>query len=266
MKHALALLVLLSAASAQAQSLVSTGQSFVTARLEPGARAADGSWLVGLALDLAPGWKTYWRAPGETGIPPRFDWTGSVNLAGTEVSWPRPHVFDSFGATTLGYSGQVVWPIRVTPQGEGPVSLRLALSLGVCEQVCVLEEVALTLDLGPDTAPVGGPAIAAALAQVPGTKEENHATCRIVGSGAERRLEAALALDPVPVAPMVVVEAGDQAWVSQVTTAPRPGGLDVGAAVTLAAPDAWIDRSALRMTVLGEDYALDIKGCSAPRG
>ena len=89
-----------------AQQIVSTGQSFVTGRLIPGTKQEDGSRLAGLRLSMEPGWKTYWRSPGEAGIPPRFDWSASANVDSVEVLWPRPQVFTSFGLRTIGYSNQ----------------------------------------------------------------------------------------------------------------------------------------------------------------
>ncbi|MEM9736589.1 MAG: protein-disulfide reductase DsbD domain-containing protein [Pseudomonadota bacterium] len=135
----------LSAGLASAQSLVSTGQSFVEASLIPGETAPDGSRTMGLALDLAPGWKTYWRSPGEAGIPPRFDWEGSANLARIEVLWPAPGIYQSFGMTTIGYESDVVLPIRLEPEdASAPVLVSLALDLGVCREICVFERVELS--------------------------------------------------------------------------------------------------------------------------
>ena len=109
LRDTLIAVVALSAAAAApgigaAQSVVSTGQSFVSGRIIPGSRQDDGSRLAGLRLTLARGWKTYWRSPGEAGVPPSFDWSRSENVAGVEVLWPRPKFFDSFGLTTIGYA------------------------------------------------------------------------------------------------------------------------------------------------------------------
>ncbi|MFX4601211.1 protein-disulfide reductase DsbD domain-containing protein, partial [Acinetobacter baumannii] len=46
---------------------------------------------LGLELRLEPGWKTYWRSPGDAGFAPRLDWSGSGNLAGATLSYPAPH-------------------------------------------------------------------------------------------------------------------------------------------------------------------------------
>src|SRR3546814_17092667 len=50
-----------------------------------------GNGSIGLRVRLAPGWKFYWRTPGEGGVPPQFDWTGSQNLKAAQMVWPAPH-------------------------------------------------------------------------------------------------------------------------------------------------------------------------------
>ena len=74
----------------------------------PGWRAANGDHIAGLRITLAPGWKTYWRAPGDAGIPPIFSFTGSQNIQAVAPHWPVPEVFDSNGVQTIGYHDGVV--------------------------------------------------------------------------------------------------------------------------------------------------------------
>jgi DsbC/DsbD-like thiol-disulfide interchange protein len=109
--------------------------------LVPAAAAADASpWAAGLrararllaggegdgarlaAVEIAPdrGFKTYWRHPGESGLPPAFDWSGSTNLRAIEVLWPAPHRFEDAGGVSYGYDGGVVLPLRVRASGRGP--------------------------------------------------------------------------------------------------------------------------------------------------
>jgi len=74
---------------------------------------------------LAPGWKTYWRAPGDGGIPPRFDWQGSENLGGAEFHWPVPQVFHENGLRSMGYYDSVVIPVEVSvPNAGAPARMR----------------------------------------------------------------------------------------------------------------------------------------------
>ena len=93
----------------------------------------------GLVVRLAPGWKFYWRTPGEGGVPAQFDWSGSRNLARAEVLWPAPQRIPLGQADIFGYIGEVVLPIRIERQKAGePIALRLMLEYGVCKDICIL--------------------------------------------------------------------------------------------------------------------------------
>ncbi len=103
----------------------------------------------GVELKLAPGWKTYWRYPGDSGVPPRFDFAGSQNVQSIAVAWPAPHRFSDEGGTTIGYKNGVIFPLRIVPRDAAkPVLLRLKLDYAVCEKLCVPAEgrAALALD------------------------------------------------------------------------------------------------------------------------
>ncbi len=94
--------------------------------------------LLGLHIRLEEGWKTYWRTPGDTGIPPQFDWSASQNIHAVDVEWPRPISFDTLGLKTWGYEGDVIFPLRVRPIRTGEaMTARLKLFYGVCEEVCI---------------------------------------------------------------------------------------------------------------------------------
>src|ERR1051325_181650 len=70
--------------------------------------------LGGIAIQLQPGWHTYWRNPGDSGVPPRFDFSKSDNVEAVTVLWPAPHKFDDgAGGTSLGYVKQIVLPLRI---------------------------------------------------------------------------------------------------------------------------------------------------------
>jgi suppressor for copper-sensitivity B len=101
---------------------------------------------LGLHLKMKPGWKTYWRSPGDAGLPPQVSWDGSVNLAGTDFRWPAPHRFTLFGIETFGYDGEVVFPITATPaQAGGRLDLKASVDLLVCSDICVPQHLDLTL-------------------------------------------------------------------------------------------------------------------------
>lgn len=107
----------------------------------------------GLEIQLRPGWKTYWRSPGDGGLPPVLDWEKSDNIASTRMDWPAPSRFTALGIDSIGYEGQVVYPIRVTPERRGePVTAHVSLDYLTCKEICVPQHAMLTLNLPAGTA------------------------------------------------------------------------------------------------------------------
>jgi DsbC/DsbD-like thiol-disulfide interchange protein len=95
--------------------------------------------LGGIGFLLQPGWKTYWRTPGDSGVPPRFDFSKSDNVEALTVLWPAPQKFDDgAGGVSRGYHDQVVLPLRIIPKNvDKPVTLRAAINYAVCEKICI---------------------------------------------------------------------------------------------------------------------------------
>ncbi len=111
---------------------------------------------LGVELRLKDGWKTYWRSPGDAGLPPVLDWTGSTNLKSATLSYPRPHRFTLFNHQTFGYKDQVVFPVRasVTEPGQA-VALKAKVDVLVCEKICVPQSLDLELTLPKGAAEPG---------------------------------------------------------------------------------------------------------------
>jgi hypothetical protein len=222
--------------------------------------------IAAISIALAPGWKTYWRAPGDAGIPPSFDWKGSGNLAGLQFHWPVPHVFATNGMRSVGYKDRVVLPILLTPTRSGePIRLRGALDLGVCLDICMPVTVAIDATIPPGGA--HDPRIAAALADRALTGAEAgvlSAICTVEPIRDGLRLTARLTLPRQGGPETVVIETDNpRVWVSD-TESVRSGGM-LEAQADLVPSDArpfTLDRSALRITVLGEGRAVDIRGCT----
>jgi DsbC/DsbD-like thiol-disulfide interchange protein len=103
--------------------------------------------LGGIAFQLQPGWKTYWRTPGDSGVPPRFDFTKSDNVEAVTVLWPAPTKFDDgAGGASLGYHDQIVLPLRIVPKSaDKPVTLRAAINYAVCGKICIPVEASAEL-------------------------------------------------------------------------------------------------------------------------
>jgi DsbC/DsbD-like thiol-disulfide interchange protein len=124
-------------ARAQDSSLwIKDGHSAV--RLLAGSRSGA-VLLGGIAFQLQPGWHTYWRNPGDSGVPPRFDFAKSENIEAVTILWPAPVKFeDGSGGTSLGYQKQVVLPLRiVVKNADKPVTLRAEINYAVCEKLCI---------------------------------------------------------------------------------------------------------------------------------
>jgi DsbC/DsbD-like thiol-disulfide interchange protein len=144
------------------------GDARSSMRLIAGTAASPGDALhAGVEIRLAAGWKTYWRYPGDSGVPPVFDFSKSDNVKSVAVMWPAPHRMTDEGGTSIGYKGGVTLPLHVVAQDpKRPVTLRLALDYAICEKLCVPAKGSARLDLAG--APSGyGAALAAAEAQVP---------------------------------------------------------------------------------------------------
>jgi DsbC/DsbD-like thiol-disulfide interchange protein len=95
--------------------------------------------LGGIAIQLQPGWKTYWRTPGDSGVPPRFDFSKSENIEAVTILWPAPLKFDDgAGGHSLGYHDQIVLPLRIVAKNaDKPVTLRAEINYAVCEKLCI---------------------------------------------------------------------------------------------------------------------------------
>lgn len=130
--------------------------------------------LAGVQISMDPGWKTYWRHPGDSGVPPSFDWSGSKNLKEAVVLYPAPHRFSDANGTAIGYGADVVFPVKVTPERPGdPVELKLAVQYGLCKNLCIPNEAELKLELPAKPADTADASLLASfLGQVPRPAEE----------------------------------------------------------------------------------------------
>lgn len=159
-----------------ASTTVSTAASTPWQEVSPGVRLrlissdilkADGTTMVALEVDMPPDTKTYWRVPGESGIPTRIDTGQSDGVAGGEVLWPLPQVDTSAGMVDFVYYGPTVLPLSVKVSGKS-ATLAAKVDMGVCSDICVPVSASLTLPLGFARADHSeGLRIAQAMSQVP---------------------------------------------------------------------------------------------------
>ena len=141
--------------------------TYSAVRLIAGSRSGN-VLLGGIGFQLQPGWKTYWRTPGDSGVPPRIDFSKSENVESVTILWPVPAKFpDGAGGTSFGYQKQVLLPLRiVTKSADKPVTLRASINYAVCEKLCLPVEAEAELPFR-SVASTEDSAIAAALDTVP---------------------------------------------------------------------------------------------------
>lgn len=132
-----------------------------------GGETLNGIWRAGLDITLDKGWKTYWRMPGDAGVPPQFDWSGSKNIKSASVLWPAPKRYSDAGGETVGYKDRIVFPLDLTPEDAGrPIELALEAFFGVCEAICIPAKFDADL-LQANAQPADASLIAAFAARVP---------------------------------------------------------------------------------------------------
>lgn len=103
-----------------------------------------------LEINLSGDWKTYWRSPGEGGVAPSLDWQASDNIEKVDWQWPVPQRFDLLGIDTLGYKGDVIFPITLyVKELDKPARFGGTLTVSSCTTVCVLTDYAFSLPFVP---------------------------------------------------------------------------------------------------------------------
>lgn len=155
--------------SAHAQALApGSGKDLTSLRLVAAPGLENGVYQAGVDITLAPGSHTYWKIPGEAGVPPVFTFNGSDNVASAVVRYPIPQRLSEEGITAFGYTGQVVFPVTVTPADRSrPARLHADVSYAVCGKICVPAHGEADITLQPRGQGVAGDLVVQALAAVP---------------------------------------------------------------------------------------------------
>ncbi len=251
---------------AAAQAAAWTQLLNARARLIGGAPAAHDarSYLAGVEIALDEGWKTYWRMPGDAGVPPNFDWSGSSNVAAVNVLYPAPQRMSEPAADTVGYKHAVLFPVEVVPKDASrPVHLALALEFGVCREICIPAEAKLSLALTPtEMASEPSPAVLAALEHVPRPTASRHAEDpRITRTsafleGGEPHLVVVARFPKGDRGADLFVEAPDGVYVPMAKRVPNPSTADE----TRLEADAGIDLVHFEVDLARTGNAHELKG------
>jgi DsbC/DsbD-like thiol-disulfide interchange protein len=220
--------------------------------------------LGGVAFQLEPGWKTYWRTPGDSGVPPHFDFSRSDNVDAVTVLWPAPSKFpDGAGGHSLGYHDQVVLPLRIAAKNaDKPITLRATVTYAVCAKLCVPVEADIELPF-VSVASTEDSTLAAALDTVPKPArvgDPNPLTIRDV----TRKGPSAVTVDVVAADPKddvsLFVEGPTPDWALPIPTrldrAPR-GVKRFSFKLDGLPPDTKPDGAALKLTLVGGKQAYE---------
>jgi DsbC/DsbD-like thiol-disulfide interchange protein len=233
-----------------------------SAQLLPGWTDAQGDRVMALELVLEPGWKTYWRTPGDTGLPPHFEWEGSQNLSDVTFHWPAPQAIKSGDTLEMGYHDRLVLPFTAhATDATKPVAVEAQVDIGLCESICVPAGLELTADqAGPEVDPV----IMAALKAEP-TRIMGHPVCRLTQLEDGLKLSVTMPSDDITLAAIELTDQPD-IWVSSADLVDE--GQGPRAVVEMVGPTGKpfdIDPHALRVTMVtdSEDSssAVEILGC-----
>lgn len=260
---------LLALIAALALPVPATAQNFddvLDATLLTGWRQSDGSHMAGVLLSLAPGWHTYWRAPGDAGIPPVFDLRGSGNFKAAQIVWPRPEVYYDNGLRSIVYYDQVVLPLRVTPTKKGgDVTLKAQIEVGICKDICVPQTLNVSATL-PAQASKRDPRIAAALADRPYSGKQagvRNVKCQITPTSDGIKLATSFIMPQIGQSEAVVIETADPLlWIAAPEVARKGQTLTASADIQhVEGAPFMLNRSGIRITVLGKSRAVEIKGC-----
>ena len=162
--------------------------------------AADENGVIegALEIDLKPGWKTYWRDPGDAGVPPTLDPSASSNIASAELSFPAPQRFDDGFAIWAGYKEPVAFPVAFTlADPKQPATIEAKVFLGICETICVPVQATFTVEPADDPDNADDAAtVKAALDALPGPEQPDFGVTVVKGGKDEVLVEAAFAGEP----------------------------------------------------------------------
>lgn len=114
---------------------------------------------VGLRQTIRPKWHTYWKNPGESGLPTEITWTLPPGAKADPIVWPTPILFEIGGITNYGFKDEAMLLVRITPPADlaGPLKLEASANWLVCEDVCIPEEGQFELTLPSGTAATPAP-------------------------------------------------------------------------------------------------------------
>ena len=220
---------------------------------------------LGLHFQLKPGWKIYWRSPGDAGFPPDPVWDGSENLLGTELSWPAPTRFSILGLETLGYKNEVILPFVAKIRQPGQ---RLWLSSNIrylaCEEICIPYKAEVVLDVpsGPADPGIYAHLIGRFLARVPGAGDRHGLSITktvLVKGDRDSQVQIEARSQRPFVSPDVFVEGPDEVIFGKPSVTLSGDGMRAVLAVTgIGLNSAEMGGTNLVLTLIDKDRSMEV--------
>ena len=116
--------------------------------ISPYAQNNTKNFIVGLEYQMEPGWKTYWKSPGDGGFAQTISWENSLNVKNVNILWPTPVKFEILGLTSLGYENNVIFPLEVEIEDElQNIFLNLHVSFLICKDICIPGDASIFLEI-----------------------------------------------------------------------------------------------------------------------
>ncbi|MEM7068922.1 MAG: protein-disulfide reductase DsbD domain-containing protein [Pseudomonadota bacterium] len=187
------------------------GKARLVATLDPTSMQLEAA----LEVKLEPGWSTYWRYPGSSGIPPRFDFSGSHNLEIKAIHFPAPTLLGDKTGRYAGYKERVVFPVSGKIHSAAVPNIDLNLIIGVCSHICIPAQAKIKIESAKllQSDPTAQQIINLAKMSVP--RATNPETIvKAVTATVDRKLMITIAHEKTDVPPALFIE-GPSEWYLQ---------------------------------------------------
>ncbi len=234
-----------------------------------GWRTSKGTHMAAIRITLEDGWKTYWRTPGGLGIPPKFKWNGSNNIKGVQYHWPAPAVLKEGNSTTLGYTSELILPIEFSPNKNGaPIKVKTRVDFGICADVCIPVTSRLNAELLAGTVAYHDE-ISSALKKRPLSAKAGgvrSVTCKVDPTADGMNITASIRFKgQAPKTQKAVIEFPDpNIWINTASLSQSGKTTLAQAELVSFSNDPFIlDRSKLRVTLVGASNTIEMIGCPA---
>lgn len=234
-----------------------------------GWRTNNGTHMAAIKIRLEDGWKTYWRAPGNNGIPPNFAWKGLTKLSTIKFHWPSPKIFNEDGVITIGYKDQLILPIEITSAANlDEIHIKTRIDFGICKDVCIPVSSVLEGRLFANQITAKA-SIQQAINSKPLSAKSNtaiSARCKVEPTDAGMEITANIntGSQSQNIQHVAIEFPNPNIWVDEPIMRKHNDSIVAKAELTSYSDQPFIlDRRKLKITLLGNKRAIEILGCPA---